>query len=184
MHAGSHYTIKEFLFWTRRDIYILVVLAIVPTLLYHYLGWHWLAIPWVPITLVGTAAAFIVGFKNTQTYNRLWEARQIWGAIVNSSRAWGIMVKDCVISEDVATDTKAIHKQLVYRHIAWLTALRFQLRESRTVGKSQQKLQQRIQPFLYHSRKNAKIRRRTQKVSFCRRINLRTQQKEPCDTHR
>lgn len=132
MHAGSHYTIKEFLFWTRRDIYILVVLAIVPTLLYHYLGWHWLAIPWVPITLVGTAAAFIVGFKNTQTYNRLWEARQIWGAIVNSSRAWGIMVKDCVISEDVATDTKAIHKQLVYRHIAWLTALRFQLRESRT----------------------------------------------------
>jgi putative membrane protein len=132
MHAGSHYTIKEFLFWTRRDIYILVVLAIVPTLLYHYLGWHWLAIPWVPITLVGTAAAFIVGFKNTQTYNRLWEARQIWGAIVNSSRAWGIMVKDCVISEDAATDTKAIHKQLIYRHIAWLTALRFQLRESRT----------------------------------------------------
>lgn len=131
MHAGSHYTIKEFLFWTRRDIYILVVLAIVPTLLYHYLGWHWLAIPWVPITLVGTAAAFIVGFKNTQTYNRLWEARQIWGAIVNGSRAWGIMVKDCVISEDVATDTKAIHQQLIYRHIAWLTALRFQLRESR-----------------------------------------------------
>lgn len=131
MHAGSHYTIKEFLFWTRRDIYILVVLAIVPTLLYHYLGWHWLAIPWVPITLVGTAAAFIVGFKNTQTYNRLWEARQIWGAIVNGSRAWGIMVKDCVISEDLATDTKAIHQQLIYRHIAWLTALRFQLRESR-----------------------------------------------------
>ena len=131
MHAGSHYTIKEFLFWTRRDIYYLLVLAIIPTLLYQVLGWHWLAIPWVPITLIGTAAAFIVGFKNTQTYNRLWEARQIWGAIVNSSRAWGIMVKDCVVAPDHSADAKAIHQQLVYRHIAWLTALRFQLREAR-----------------------------------------------------
>ncbi len=32
---------------------------------------------------------FIAGFRNTQTYNRLWEARQIWGAITNSSRTWG-----------------------------------------------------------------------------------------------
>ena len=124
MHAGSHYTIKEFLFWTRRDIYILVVLAIVPTLLYHYLGWHWLAIPWVPITLVGTAAAFIVGFKNTQTYNRTWEARQIWGAILNSSRAFGTMCRDFLNNSDKT-------KELVYRHFAWLTALRYSMRDSR-----------------------------------------------------
>lgn len=131
MHAGSHYTLKEFLLWTRREIYVLLMLALVPTVLYQCLNWHWLAVPWVPITLVGTAAAFIVGFKNTQTYNRLWEARQIWGAIVNTSRAWGMMVKDCVILPDAATDAKVIHRQLIYRHVAWLTALRFQLRESR-----------------------------------------------------
>ncbi len=125
MHTGSHYTIQEFLVWTRRDIYKLFVLAIIPTLLYQYLDWKWIAIPWVPIALVGTAAAFIIGFKNTQTYNRLWEARQIWGAIVNSSRAWGIMVKDFIAAEP------EIHRQLIYRHIAWLTALRFQLREPR-----------------------------------------------------
>ncbi|WP_428665575.1 bestrophin family protein [Runella sp.] len=165
MHAGSHYTIKEFLLWTRREIYILLVLAIVPTVLYHYLGWHWLAVPWVPITLVGTAAAFIVGFKNTQTYNRLWEARQIWGAIVNGSRAWGIMVKDGVIAPDAAADAKVIHRQLIYRHIAWLTALRFQLRESRawenmnksynkeysqffTVAEKVQKLDEELKKFL------------------------------------
>lgn len=165
MHAGSHYTIKEFLLWTRREIYILLVLAIVPTVLYHYLGWHWLAVPWVPITLVGTAAAFIVGFKNTQTYNRLWEARQIWGAIVNGSRAWGIMVKDGVIAPDAAADAKVIHQQLIYRHIAWLTALRFQLRESRawenmnksynkeysqffTVAEKVQKLDEELKKFL------------------------------------
>lgn len=89
-----------------------------------------MAIPWVPVALVGTATAFIAGFRNTQTYNRLWEARQIWGAIVNNSRAWGIMVKDMVRDEDAAKE-KTLHQDLIYRHFAWLTALRFQLRESR-----------------------------------------------------
>jgi ion channel-forming bestrophin family protein len=124
MHAGKQYSLKEFLIWTRRDIYKMIVIATVPTVLYQLFNWHWLAIPWVPIAMIGTAAAFIVGFKNTQTYNRLWEARQIYGAIVNASRSWGIMARDFVNNKDV-------QKQLIYRHIAWLTALRFQLRESR-----------------------------------------------------
>lgn len=130
MHAGRRYTLKEFLYWTRRDIYILVIFAAIPTVLFQFLDWKWLALPWVPIALVGTAAAFIVGFRNTQTYNRLWEARQIWGAIINSSRSWGIMAKDFVKAG--AAGENDPHKELIYRHIAWLTALRFQLRETRT----------------------------------------------------
>ena len=123
MHTGKHYRLTEFLFWTRRDIYVLTVLAIIPTVLYQVFDCKWIAVPWVPIALVGTAAAFIAGFKNTQSYNRLWEARQIWGAIVNSSRSWGIMTRDFVKSE------RRDHEILIYRHCAWLTALRFQLRK-------------------------------------------------------
>lgn len=122
MHIGTHYKLGEFLRWTRRDIYGLLVVATIPTLLY-VAGLTWIAIPWVPVALIGTAAAFIVGFKNTQTYNRLWEARQIWGAIINGSRTWGMMVRDFVKAEP------AIHRQLIYRHCAWLTALRYQLRK-------------------------------------------------------
>jgi putative membrane protein len=127
MHIGSHYTLKEFLYWTRREIYKLLIIATVPTFLFQFFEWHWLSIPWLPVTLVGTAAAFIVGFKNTQTYNRLWEARQIWGAIVNNSRSWGIMVKDGLLNINATT-----HRQLIYRHLAWLIALRYQLREPRS----------------------------------------------------
>jgi putative membrane protein len=86
-----------------------------------------LAIPWLPVALIGTAAAFIAGFKNNATYARAWEARQIYGGIVNSSRAWGIMVMDYVRGADAAE----LHRVLMYRHIGWLTVLRFQLRESR-----------------------------------------------------
>src|SRR5262245_914705 len=119
MHTGNHYRLQDIIYWTRREIVFLAVLAAVPTALYDFADWKFLAIPWVPVALIGTAAAFIVGFRNTQTYNRLWEARQIYGAIVNSSRSWGIMARDFVKTDDPAK------KQLIYRHIAWLTALRF-----------------------------------------------------------
>ena len=56
-------------------------------------------VPWLPVSLVGTAVAFYVGFKNNSSYDRLWEARKIWGAIVNSSRMWGATVKSFVTNQ-------------------------------------------------------------------------------------
>jgi putative membrane protein len=130
MHAGKRYTLTEMLLWTQSDIKLMTILSVIPVIVSKVTGWTWIGIPWVPIALVGTAAAFIVGFRNTQTYNRLWEARQIYGGIVNSSRSWGIMVRDFIGRPG---DSK-IHeqkRQLIMRHIGWLTALRFQLREPR-----------------------------------------------------
>jgi putative membrane protein len=124
MHVGKSFRLSEFLVWTKDDIYILFVLGIVPVVLYQFAGLKWLGIPWVAIALLGTATAFIVGFKNVQTYNRNWEARQIWGEIVGCSRAWGAMCRDYVNSPENA-------KALILRHLAWLTALRYQLRETR-----------------------------------------------------
>src|SRR5438093_10837677 len=124
MHTGKSYKLSEFLNWTRRDTYVLIVLAVVPVVAYQIGNIKWLGIPSTVVALLGTATAFIVGFKNFQTYNRTWEARQIWGDIISSSRAWGTMSRDFF-------DNTEKSKELVYRHIAWLTALRYQLRESR-----------------------------------------------------
>lgn len=130
MNTATHYRIRHFIPWTRTKIYKMLLLSLVPTLLFYFLGWKWLAIPWVPVALLGTATAFISGFRNTQTYNRAWEARQIYGAIINSSRSFGIMVKDFVRTNDKEEEA-SLHKQIIYRHFAWLTALRFQLRETK-----------------------------------------------------
>ena len=183
MHAGSHYTLKEFLLWTRREIYVLLMLALVPTVLYQCLDWHWLAVPWVPITLVGTAAAFIVGFKNTQTYNRLWEARQIWGAIVNTSRAWGMMAKDCIISPNATSDTKVIHRQLIYRHVAWLTALRFQLRESRPWENINKSYNREYQQFYTIPEKEQKLDEELKKYLSDEELTYVLSKKKPCNAH-
>ena len=91
-----------------------------------------ISIPWLPISVIGTAVAFYVGFKNNQAYDRMWEARKIWGGIVNDSRSWGMMVDgfvsnlfaDSKVSDD---QIQAIKKRLIYRHIAWLYAHRSQL---------------------------------------------------------
>lgn len=136
MHAGKNFSLKEVILWTRRDIYLLLVIAIIPTACFQLLGWTWLAVPWLPIALLGTAVAFVVGFKNNASYDRLWEARRAWGSIVNFSRSWGIMVKDYITNAHTkkplsADELSVLQLGFIHRHIAWLTALRFQLREPR-----------------------------------------------------
>lgn len=102
--------------------------VILVAVLYQVVGWTWVAIPWVPVSLIGTAVAFYLGFKNSQSYDRLWEARKIWGGIVNSSRSWGAMVNASIRSNEISEyEIKEIKTQLIYRHIAWLYTLREQL---------------------------------------------------------
>ena len=54
------------------------------------------------------------------------------GGIVNDSRTWAMMVGGYVRKKYLIDDeVKTIHRRLVRRHIAWLHALRFQLRTSK-----------------------------------------------------
>ena len=136
MQTGHHYPALQLLSWTRRDILQHLAVATAITAAYAVLGWRWLAIPWLPVALLGTAVAFLTGFKNNASYDRTWEARRIWGAIVNASRTWGVMARDYVTDREVSGGTtpgevEAARRELYDRHFAWLTALRYALRESR-----------------------------------------------------
>src|SRR5690606_38760406 len=90
--------------------------------LYQYIGWEWVAIPWLPISLIGIATAFYVGFKNSQSYDRSWEARKIWGGITNTSRSFAAMLRAFTSNDHAttpATDAqiKAEIRAILYRHI-------------------------------------------------------------------
>jgi len=132
MYTGKSYKLSEFIIWTRKSIYGLLLMGILPVMLYQYLDFKWLGISWTVVALLGTATAFIVGFKNTQTYNRTLEAQQIWTLILNASRSWGTMSRD-FLSNPQKT------KLLVYRHLAWLTALRYEMRSYRVWETSQKR---------------------------------------------
>lgn len=124
MHIGKSYGPLEFLRWTRRKVYLLTASATAVAGLYQLGGWHWLALPWPVLAMLGTAASFIVGFKNAQTYNRTVEAQQVWSSITGASRYWGLVCRDFPAGGDAAG-------ALVNRHLAWLTAVRYQLRTPR-----------------------------------------------------
>jgi ion channel-forming bestrophin family protein len=124
MHAGRTYKLGEFLFWTKRNIFWLLILSTIPTALYELFDLTWLAIPFMIIGLLGTATAFMITFRNQQTYSRTWEARKIWGATMSASRSWALMCRDFLGNGDKS-------RELIYRHFAWLTALRYQLRTHR-----------------------------------------------------
>ncbi|HAA21308.1 MAG TPA: multidrug transporter [Cytophagales bacterium] len=134
MQSGRRYTLRQTLNWGRRFILLFLLYDTVPVVLYKVLDLGWLSLPWQPISLIGIAVAFYLGFKNNSSYERMWEARKIWGGIVNTSRSFAVMARDFIHNEGThaqATDEElaSIRKRLVHRHVAWLHALTIQLRK-------------------------------------------------------
>jgi putative membrane protein len=121
MHQGKSYTVFEFMFWSRRLLYASLACGTLPVFLHQFLGLKWLSIPVSVVVLLGTATSFLVGFRNVQTYARALEAQQIWTEILNGSRSLGLMSRDFPAG-------LAGGRELILRHCAWLTALRYQLR--------------------------------------------------------
>ena len=136
MYTRKIFKARDMVKWTRFETLLFLTIGIVFVALYHFLDLTWLKIPWTPLALIGTAVAFVIGFQNNSAYGRIWEARKIWGGIVNSSRTFGMFVQDMVTDEhsDIKLSEDELHherKTLVYRHIAWMTALRHAMRQDR-----------------------------------------------------
>lgn len=129
------YTRRNYGFWMtfrwsyKPFLYGLIYSSIIGGLVF-LVNWQWgfsPSLPWQPISVLGIAVAFYLGFKNNASYDRTWEARKIWGGIVNASRSYGAGINSFV----KGPDAPAVKREMLYRHIAWLTALRYQLRLSR-----------------------------------------------------
>ena len=45
--------------------------AIAVACLFEFVNLQWLVIPWVPFSIIGTAVAFYIGFKNNSAYDRI-----------------------------------------------------------------------------------------------------------------
>ena len=87
MYTKKVYRARDMAKWTRYETMLFLSIITVVVALYYFLDLAWLKIPWTPLALIGTAVAFVIGFQNNSAYGRIWEARKIWGGIVNTS--WG-----------------------------------------------------------------------------------------------
>ena len=99
MHIKKTYSTFQMAWWTRFETFSFLLIIIFWVSIYYFLDISWLKIPWTPLALIGTAVAFVIGFQNNASYGRIWEARKIWGGIVNTSRTFGVFVQDMVNNE-------------------------------------------------------------------------------------
>lgn len=87
-------------------------------------------VPTLLASVLGTAIAFFIGFTNNQAYDRWWEARKIWGEIVNDSRTWART--SLAYWNETSPEDREIKERLVKRHLAWLHALKNHLRGTKS----------------------------------------------------
>ncbi len=123
MLISKKITIASVWLFGKKNILRTLLMSSVVVGFYHFLNLHILAIPFLPVATIGTAVAFYVGFKNNQAYDRLWEARRLWGGITNTSRVLAASFISLI-------DDKAKQKAFLLRHIAYINTLRLQLRKT------------------------------------------------------
>jgi putative membrane protein len=81
-----------------------------------------------PFTLIGVALGIFLGFRNNAAYDKFWEGRKLWGALINTSRN---LTRQICFLIDTPQDSKELERfreVFVRRLIAYAHALRCHLR--------------------------------------------------------
>ena len=111
--------------------FILLLFVCVSSYLFNeYILLHYIEFPAIVPGILGPALAFFIGFNNNQAYDRWWEARKIWGGLVNDSRTWARQLIHYPSAPNPGEEKELIEikKRAIYRHIAFLYALKTNLR--------------------------------------------------------
>ncbi|MBP4139240.1 bestrophin family protein [Flavobacterium geliluteum] len=135
MYTGKEFSFMILWHFARKNLLISFIISATAVVIYGFLDLKFIAIPFVPIASIGTAVAFYVGFKNNQAYDRLWEARRLWGGITNASR--NLSAQMIALVED-----KEFVRAFLLRHIAYINILRLQLRKTIPWATSKENLHQ------------------------------------------
>jgi ion channel-forming bestrophin family protein len=95
------------------------------------LVWFGYKVPFtpVPLQIAGVSLAVFLAFRNSAAYDRWWEGRKLWGGLVNQSRVFARQVTTLMIPPAAETAVaQTLKRELVMRHLAFLLALKDQLR--------------------------------------------------------
>lgn len=98
------------------------------------------SLPEMPLSVplfLGTAISILLSFKLNQSYDRWWEARKIWGAIVNDSRTLVIQLQTLV-----EKGNDEIVRKMALRQIAWCYSLGQTLRDANPLDNIRQFLKE------------------------------------------
>lgn len=109
----------------------MALLALYSTLVYiahTSYGFPGVSIPIAIPGILGTIISLLLAFRSNQAYDRWWEARTLWGAIVNDSRSFARQVLTFVDNSYEDEDKRAMRERMIKRQMAWCHSLSHHLR--------------------------------------------------------
>ena len=129
MYIRKRISIFELAVRNWKSVILIVVTVAAATLVYLELLRPYVKVSMIVVTGFSTAISFFIAFFTHQAYDRWWEARKIWGTIVNDSRSFGRMVTTLFGKDGGNSEVTAIQDRLIRRHIAHLYVVKEQLRK-------------------------------------------------------
>jgi len=130
--------------YVKTELIFAVTIAVMVFVL-HKKGVTAISFPFSIVAILGSALAIFIAFKNNSSYSRWWEARTLWGGIINSSRVLARLIITFTDSHSHQQNydkerSELFKKEMIYKVIAWVHALRLHLRK--------QDNWQELKPFL------------------------------------
>lgn len=131
MLITENYSLLRIIRFTWKVDLFLILTCAATYYLHEYIVPSAIQIPPTLPTLLGTAIAFFIGFNNNQSYDRWWEARIIWGALINDSRSWARNIMQYTIqgSSD-NNELLTIRRRMILRQISFVYSLKDNLRRT------------------------------------------------------
>jgi ion channel-forming bestrophin family protein len=123
----------------------------------------WLELTPTPFSIVGIALSIFLGFRNGACYDRWWEGRKLWGALINSSRTYARQVQALI--DPRVPEAQDAHRELILILVAYAHALRMNLRKQRRW--------EELRPFLPASLADALAAQRNVPAFLLHQLGLR-----------
>jgi putative membrane protein len=122
--------LRTMLKYVGRPLALMFAFDVLVAVVYVYGGWTGIAMPSVPLTIFGGVIGVILGFRNASSYQRWWEARTLWGHIVNHSRTLARQALSFPAPVECAEARKLqlSQRRMILLQIAYVHSLRCQLR--------------------------------------------------------
>ncbi len=119
---------------TWKRVLFTTVLAFLTTVMWEVFDMHAVTLTVTPFSLIGVAISIFLGFRNNASYDRYWEARKLWGRMVNVSRSWARQVSTLIqapagADASVQAEVETIQETLILRQVAYVHGLRLHLRK-------------------------------------------------------
>lgn len=124
--------LTHLLVFIAKPLAILFAFDMIVAIAYVYGELTWIALPHIPLTIFGGAIGVVVGFRNNSSYARWWEARKLWGLVVNYSRCIARQALTMIVpqpQDEDAQEAVELRRKIVVLQVAYVHALRGHLRQ-------------------------------------------------------